>query len=186
MKKTVKLFSVVLLGIISFNARAQLTSGGQKSEQSTQKPAKVFSSEWLVIQKGDNLVNATIGILDFDYVPPFAAVSYERVFHKFNDNLFLGAGATLGLTGVAGAEGSMGVGLYALGNLHFTLLKNWDFYTGLDLGYTFSKYSLLSKLYGGLVYPAHVGASYFFSKNFAATVRFGGWGGVNIGLAAKL
>lgn len=183
MKKTVKLFSVVLFGIISFNARAQLTSGGQKSEQSTQKPAKVFSSEWLVIQKGDNLVNATIGILDFDYVPPFAAVSYERVFHKFNDNLFFGAGATLGLTSVAGAEGSMGVGLYALGNLHFTLLKNWDFYTGLDLGYTFSKYS---KSYGRLVNPVHTGASYFFSKNFAATVRLGGWGLFSIGLAAKL
>ena len=184
--KTSSLLSVICIlaaGMLSINANAQALAGTEKSGGST-RPAKNYSQDWTVLQKGDNLANVTVGILDFDYIPPFTAISYEKIVYEFNENLCLGVGGTIGLTGFSD---SYGLGIYALGNLHITMIENLDVFTGLDLGKTIdiSEFPGHGSILGALVKPVHIGASYFFSNKFAATVRLGGWGGLSLGIATK-
>ena len=184
MKTTIvkTILCVIAVGLISIQSNAQALSGSKKSE-ARPAPVKQYTPDFTVVKAGDNLINVTLGVIDFRYMPPFVAASYERGIYQINDNLCLGVGATVGLTGV---DKVYGLGLYALGNIHFTAVKNLDLYAGLDLGGTIplDKHGV-GTLFKKLVYPGHIGASYYFTKGFGATVRIGGWGAVNVGLAAK-
>ena len=169
---------ILVAAMASLSMEAQTLSG-----ESAGVANKNYIANLSVLHKGDNLVNLTVGVINFDYVPPFTAVSYERMVWQINDNLCGGVGATCGLSGV---EGCLGLGLYALANLHFTLVKNLDIYTGLDLGgiIPLDEYGI-TKMLKKTVKPVHIGANYFFSKNFAATIRVGGWGVISVGFAGK-
>ena len=177
----ISILAVCAAGIFSVSANAQILSGSQQNEK-TQKPATLFTSDIATVQKGDNLFSLSVGVMNFNYMPPFVGLSYERVLFQFNENLCLGAGLMVGMTGV---EEYYGYGVYALGNLHFSAVKNLDLFTGLDLGTVITEDGFGRGLYGSTVYPVHIGASYYFTNFLGATIRLGGWGGLSVGLTAK-
>ena len=79
----------------------------------------------------------------------------------------------------------------ARANWHWGLEINWlDLYTGLSLGYTYSKFSSNyssweGSNYSGVFFAAQVGAHFYFTENVGIDVEFGYPYWVKAGLALK-
>jgi len=76
-----------------------------------------------------------------------------------------------------------GVGISFNGNYHFNTImhipSNWDFYAGLNLGYTFWNYD--HNYHGNDYYDfglgAQIGGRYFFTNKFGINLELGGGAG---------
>ena len=129
------------------------------------------------VSKGESQINFGVGLsswgvpvyLGFDYgVHPDITLGAEASFRSFNDNWHNNRykHSVIGILGNA--------------NYHFNTILNipspWDFYAGLNLGfYTWrSPNDYEGSHTSGLGLGAQIGGRYYFSRNTAINLEFGG------------
>lgn len=143
------LLSIGLLFIVGFiSAQNPLPKGGKQLNAGLG-----FSNHGLPVYVG----------MDFG-VHPDISIGGEICFRSYND----------------GNYHNTGIGLLFNGNYHFNTIMNipsdWDFYAGLNLGFTFWSYddNYNGNDYNGLGLGAQVGGRYFINNNFGFNLELNG------------
>jgi len=101
--------------------------------------------------------------MDFG-VHPDVSIGGEICFRSYND----------------GNYHNNGLGFLFNGNYHFNTImnipSNWDFYAGLNLGFTFWNYddNYNGSDYSGLGLGAQIGGRYFITKKFGLNLELNG------------
>lgn len=145
------------------------------------------NAQEIALPKGSSVISAGLGFVSsFSNiaVPPIYA-QYEYVVTEFGEKWCVGVGAMGGYFAQRGASGTIsGGGIDAMGNIHYSPIRQLDIYGGLFVGF-------ITATVGGIKanstdWGAVIGASYFFSDTFGLNLQIGGLGSLNVGISFRL
>lgn len=152
--------------------------------------AIVFSfavnAQEVALPKGSSVINAGVGFTTSysNIVIPPIYVQYEYMVAEFGKKWGVGVGALGGF--IAQKENkslSMGGGLCALGDVHFSPIQQLDIYGGMFAGYV--AVAVESIKAGIFTWGGILGARYFFTDTFGVNLQIGGMGVINVGVSFR-
>lgn len=167
--------------------------------------AFTFTQAQGVFQKGDNVINLTVGFgapyYGTGYSPAIAfGASYEHCFFDdmINGDFSIGIGGFVGFSGNTYTAGGLVERkdryfvVAGRGTFHWTGVENLDLYAGVHLGPKFSTSQENGTIPSGntpgnvFYHSEFVGARWYFTDAFCATAEIGnGLAFVNVGVGFK-